>query len=133
VWAESIAVWKQSPLVGNGVNWFLNEAQASGNIAKWAYVGTGHNMVIDTLVKSGLVGLAVLVPVLLAAILATRALRVTSQQIACFGFLMAFFVTAMPEAVWALLPNLQLFPISGLVFVVLILNRQDERPAEVLP
>lgn len=133
VWAESIAVWKQSPLVGNGVNWFLNEAQESGNIAKWAYVGTGHNMVIDTLVKSGLVGLAVLVPVLLAAILATRALRVTSQQIACFGFLMAFFVTAMPEAVWALLPNLQLFPISGLVFVVLILNRQDERPAEVLP
>lgn len=126
VWTESIAVWQQSPLVGKGVYWFLNDAQQQGNIAKWAFVGTGHNMVIDTLVRSGLVGLAVLVPLLLAAVLATRALRVTGQQIAGFGFLMAFFVAATTEAVWALAPNLQLFPISGLVFVVLILNRYDE-------
>jgi hypothetical protein len=84
-------------------------------------------MVIDTLVRSGLVGLAVLVPLLLAAVLATRALRVTGQQIAAFGFLIAFFVAATTEAVWALSPNLQLFPISGLVFVVLILNRQDDQ------
>jgi O-antigen ligase len=127
VWTESISVWQQSPVVGKGVYWFLNEAQQQGNIAKWAFVGTGHNMVIDTLVRSGLVGLAVLVPLLLAAVLATRALRVTGQQIAAFGFLIAFFVAATTEAVWALSPNLQLFPISGLVFVVLILNRQDDQ------
>jgi O-antigen ligase len=129
VWSESIAVWQQSPVVGKGVYWFLNEAQQQGNIAKWAFVGTGHNMVIDTLVRSGLVGLAVLVPLLLAAVLATRTLRVTGQQIAGFGFLMAFFTAATTEAVWALGPNLQLFPISGLVFVVLILNRQDDQTA----
>ncbi|OBB73447.1 ligase [Mycobacterium sp. 852014-52144_SCH5372336] len=132
VWAESIRVWEQSPVVGMGVNWFLDDAQASGNIAKWAFVGTGHNMVIDTLVKSGLVGLAVLVPLLGAALAATRALRITSQQIACFGFLMAFFVAATTEAVWALLPNLQLFPISGLVFAVLIMSRRDDRSADGL-
>src|SRR4029079_14129652 len=65
VWAESLRVWQQSPVVGKGVNWFLEDAQAAGNIAKWAFVGTGHNMVVDTLVKSGLLGLAVLVLVLL--------------------------------------------------------------------
>ncbi|CAN5260018.1 hypothetical protein BH11ACT7_BH11ACT7_28030 [soil metagenome] len=127
VWAESIEVWQSSPLVGMGVNWFLDDAQALGNIAKWAFVGTGHNMVVDTLVKSGLVGLAVLVPLLLAAIFSTRSLRISSQQIACFGYLMAFFVAATAEAVWALLPNLQLFPISGMIFAVLIVTRHDDQ------
>ncbi|RAV15263.1 ligase [Mycolicibacterium sp. GF69] len=129
VWAESIRVWEQSPVFGMGVNWFLDTAQASANVAKWAFVGTGHNMVIDTLVKSGLLGLAVLVPLLVAAVAATRALRITSQQIACFGFLMAFFVAATTEAVWALLPNLQLFPISGMVFAVLVMSRRGDRSA----
>lgn len=125
VWVESLRVWQQSPVVGMGVNWFIDDAQTAANIAKWAFVGTGHNMVVDTLVKSGLVGLAVLVPVVVAAIASARAMRVTSQQIACFGFLMAFFVGAATEAIWAQLPNLQLFPISGLVFAVLILARDD--------
>lgn len=132
VWAESIGVWQSSPLVGMGVNWFLDDAQALGNIAKWAFVGTGHNMVVDTLVKSGLVGLAVLVPLLLAAIFSTRSLRISSQQIACFGYLMAFFVAATAEAVWALLPNLQLFPISGMIFAVLIVTRHDDQFVEGL-
>ncbi|MET0701158.1 MAG: O-antigen ligase family protein, partial [Mycobacterium sp.] len=94
IWAAGLGVWQQSPVVGLGVNWFMTDAQSTGNIAAWAYVGTGHNLVIDTLVKSGLLGLAVLVPVLLGAIFSTRALRVTNQQIAFFGFLAAFFVTA---------------------------------------
>lgn len=133
VWAESLKVWRESPVVGMGVNWFLETAQSSAEIAKWAFVGTGHNMVVDALVKSGLVGVAVLVPLLLAAIMSTRALRVATQQIACFGFLAAFFVGATTEAIWALLPNLQLFPISGLVFAVLIVTRHDTdvcRPME---
>lgn len=132
VWAESLKIWQQSPVVGMGVNWFLDDAQEYANIAKWAYVGTGHNMVVDTLVKSGLLGLATLVPLLLGAVLATRALKVTSQQIACFGFLTAFFVAATTEAVWALLPNLQLFPISGLIFAVLVLNRGGDEAREGL-
>jgi hypothetical protein len=130
IWANSIVEWSHSPLTGLGVNWFMTDAQSTGNIAAWAYVGTGHNLAIDTLVKSGLIGLAILVPVLLGAILAARSLPDTSQQIACFGFLMGFFVAATTEAVWALLPNLQLFPISGLVFAMLILNRHGDR-AEV--
>jgi O-antigen ligase len=117
-------------VVGLGVNWFMTVAQSTGNVAAWAYVGTGHNLAIDTLVKSGLIGLAVLAPVVVGAIMSARALRVTSQQIACFGFLMAFFVAATTEAVWALLPNLQLFPISGLVFAVLILTRHGDRAVE---
>lgn len=126
VWAESLKVWQQSPTVGMGVNWFLNDAQQAANIAKWAYVGTGHNMVVDTLVKSGLLGLAVLTLLLVAAIKSTRALRIPSQQIACFGYLIAFFVAATTEAVWALLPNLQLFPISGLIFAVMIVTRHED-------
>lgn len=125
VWSQSLDVWRQSPVVGMGVNWFLEDAQALSNVAKWAFVGTGHNLAVDTLVKSGLVGLGVLIPLLVIAILSARALRDVDQQIACFGFLMAFFVAATTEAVWALLPNLQLFPISGLVFAVLILTRHD--------
>jgi O-antigen ligase len=130
VWAESLKVWQQSPVIGLGVNWFLVDAQAAANIAKWAYVGTGHNMVVDTLVKSGLLGLAAVVLLLLVAIKSTRALRVTRYQVACFGFLMAFFVAATTEAVWALLPNLQLFPISGLIFAVLIVTRHDDTGVE---
>jgi O-antigen ligase len=133
VWAESLEVWHESVLVGMGINWFLDDAQQYANIAKWAYVGTGHNMVVDTLVKSGLLGLAALVPLLVGAVLATRALKITAAQIACFGFLAAFFVAATTEAVWALLPNLQLFPISGMIFAVLILSRRDDPVDQGLP
>lgn len=86
----SLKIWHESVLVGMGINWFLEDAQQYANIAKWAYVGTGHNMVVDTLVKSGLLGLAALVPLLVGAVLATRALKITAAQIACFGFLAAF-------------------------------------------
>ena len=130
IWVAALDVWRQSPMFGFGVNWFLTDAQATGNVAAWAYVGTGHNFVIDTLVKSGLLGIAVLAPVLLGAIFVTRGLRVGNQQIACFGFMMAFFVIATTEAVWALLPNLQLFPISGLIFAVLIVNSHGVRAVE---
>ena len=127
VWAASLGVWRESPWVGLGVNWFLTDARLSANTASWAFVGTGHNLVVDTLVKTGLLGLGVLVPVFLAALFSTRALRVTSHQIACFGYLIAFFVAATTEAVWTLLPNLQIFQISGLIFAVLILARPDGR------
>lgn len=130
VWASALKVWEQSPLVGMGVNWFLTGAQASANSAAWAYVGTGHNITVDTLVKSGALGVAVLAPVLLAAIWSARRLQVSNQQIACFGYLVAFFVFATTEAVWSLLPNLQLFPISGMVFAVLILTRHRGQDGE---
>lgn len=120
IWTSALKIWEQSPLVGMGVNWFLTGARQSANTAAWAYVGTGHNITVDTLVKSGLIGLAVLAPVMVAAVWSTRSLRARSQQIAYFGYLVAFFVIATTEAVWSLLPNLQLFPISGMVFAVLI-------------
>ncbi|AFM16085.1 lipid A core-O-antigen ligase-like enyme [Mycolicibacterium chubuense NBB4] len=132
VWAASLGVWQHSPLVGLGVNWFLTDAKYSANVAVWAYVGTGHNLVVDTLVKSGVIGVVILAPVLVTAIVAARALRLTNQQIALFGYLGAFFVAAATEAVWALLPNLQLFPISGLIFAMLILSRHGDRAEEGL-
>ncbi|MBX7450655.1 O-antigen ligase family protein [Mycolicibacterium sp. 3033] len=122
VWVASLAQWQQSPLVGFGVNWFLIDAQSNANVAAWAYVGTGHNLVVDTLVKSGVVGLAVLAPVMVIAILSARTLA-GGQQIALLGYLSAFFVAASTEAEWALLPNLQLFPISGMIFAMLVLAR----------
>lgn len=130
VWASALKIWEKSPLVGMGVNWFLTDAKASANSASWAYVGTGHNITIDTLVKSGVIGLVVLAPVLLAAVWSARGLRVGNQQIACLGYLVAFFVIATTEAVWSLLPNLQLFPISGMVFAVLIVTRHRGQAGE---
>lgn len=132
VWVASLAEWQRSPLVGLGVNWFLTDAQSNANVAAWAYVGTGHNLIIDTLVKSGVIGVAVLAPVIVLAILAARALPAMNQQIALFGYLGAFFVAASTEAVWALLPNLQLFPISGMIFAMLILSRYS-RPVAQAP
>lgn len=132
VWAACLDVWKQSPLVGQGINWFLTDAQATGNLQIWAYVGTGHNIAIDELVKSGLIGLALLVLVFVASIIAARSLRVRNEQLACFGFLISFFVIATEEAVWSLLPNMQLFPISGLIFVMLIVGSPGDESEEFL-
>jgi len=129
VWAESLHIWQQAPLVGVGFNWYLIEAQVASEITVWAFVGTGHNLVIDTLTRYGLAGLAVLAPMWIIAIVATRALRATNEQMAFFGYLMAFFLAATTEALWDLWPNISLFPISGLIFIVLVLAR-DDKPAE---
>lgn len=132
VWASSLDVWKESPVLGLGVNWFLTEAQATANLHSWAYVGTGHNVVMDNLVKSGVVGVLLLLLIFVASIAAARSLRVRAEQIACFGFLIAYFVIATEEAVWTLLPNIQLFPISGLIFVMLIVGRRGDESEEFL-
>ncbi len=124
VWVSALQVWERSPVFGQGVNWFLTDAQETGNDAVWAFVGTGHNVLIETLVKSGLIGVAVLVPVLVGALVSVRALTIRTQQIACFGYLFVFLIVATTEAVWTLLPNVGLFPISGLIFAVLVLARR---------
>ncbi|MED5814331.1 O-antigen ligase family protein [Mycolicibacterium sp. 050232] len=126
VWASSLDVWKESPVFGLGVNWFLTDAQTTANLHSWAYVGTGHNVAMDQLVKSGLVGLTLLILVFATALVSARSLRVRNEQLACFGFLIAYFVIATEEAVWSLLPNIQLFPISGLIFVMLIVGQRSD-------
>jgi O-antigen ligase len=133
IWEGGLRVWQQSPVVGMGFNWFLTDAQLSAEPATWASAGTGHNLVVDTLVRSGLAGLAVVAPLFVVALFVTRRLRINSQQMACFGYLMAIFVLATTEAVWDLWPNSQLFPISGLIFAVLIMARTGDRGEEGPP
>lgn len=123
VWAASLSAWQESRLLGLGVNWFSTGALSSADTAHWARVGTGHNLVIDTLVTSGLAGLCVLVLVMLAAVRSARTLRIASHQIACFGYLIAFLIASTTEAIWTLLPNVELFPITGFVFAVLLVTR----------
>jgi hypothetical protein len=89
----------------------------------------GHNLVVDALVKSGLLGLCILALVLWAAIRSTRAIEVSSHQIACFGYLIAFLVISATEAIW-IPPTLQLFPVVGLVFAVVIFSRYDVQATE---
>jgi O-antigen ligase len=125
VWAESLSAWQESRLFGLGINWFTTAIQSSASVAGWGYVRSGHNLVINTLVTSGLVGICVLVLLLLAAMRSTLALDVTSHQIACFGYLIAFLLISTTEAIWILLPNTELFPVVGLVFAVLIVARHD--------
>jgi O-antigen ligase len=123
VWAESLSAWQESRLFGVGINWFATAVQTSASVATWGYLRSGHNLLINTLVTSGLVGVCLVVLLLLAAIRSTLALEVTSHQIACFGYLIAFLVLSTTEAIWILLPNTELFPVVGLVFAVLLVAR----------
>lgn len=131
IWSGALDLWRQSPLVGSGYNFFLTHGQEDAETILWAGMGTGHNILIDTLVKFGLTGLAFLVPIWIGATLVTGTLRVHREQIACFGYLIAFFVLAMTEAVWNLWPNIQQFPTSALVFAAILMSRSSDEHAEV--
>ena len=133
IWSTALRWIQESPIVGMGFNWFLTYGPLTRETAVWANFGTGHNILIDTLVKTGLVGVALLMPIWLRAIVAAGAFRVTNVQIACFGYLIAFFVMATLEAVWDLWPTIQQFPTSGLIFATLIMARDgDEATRETV-
>jgi O-antigen ligase len=131
IWAVSLHAWEESRLVGLGIDWFTTTAKSLPIFANWDDLSDvwipphGHNLVVDTLVKSGLVGICLVVLVLLAAIRSTRSLDISSHQIACFGYLIVFLVISVTEAIWVLLPNYEMFPLAGLVFAVLIAARHD--------
>lgn len=126
IWAASVRIWRESPLFGKGFDWFANDAQYSAEIANWAFVGTGHNIVMDTLVKTGLVGMAAVVPLFIIAIRFARSSPIVNQQIAIFGFLIGYFVIATTEAAWDLWPNVQLFPISAMIFAIIAVARDSD-------
>jgi O-antigen ligase len=121
IWQGALELWRHSPFVGSGFNWFLTNGQKSAEIAVWASAGTGHNILVDTLVKFGVLGVATLLPIWIGAICATRTMSVTSEQIACFGYLITFFIMAMAEAVWDVWPNTQQFPTSALIFATILM------------
>jgi hypothetical protein len=125
MWADGISYWQESRLVGLGINWFTNGAASSGNVGSWVSLGSAHNLTVDTLIKSGLVGIGIFIVLLWVATRSTRGLEVLRHQIACFGYLIAFLVVSCTEAVWTLLPNVPLYPVVGLVFSVLILLRHN--------
>jgi O-antigen ligase len=120
IWTASLSEWEESRWVGLGIDWFRVTETPGPYFSRWALMGTGHNLVVDTLVRSGLVGVCLLALVLLAAIRSTRRLDILRHQVACFGYLIAFLVISCTEATWVLLPNIQLFPVAGLVFAVVI-------------
>ena len=128
IWAEGLRAWQESRLVGLGVSFFETDATSSGSTWQWAYVGAGHNLVIDTLVKSGLVGICLIALVLLYALYSVRELTVTSQQIACFGYLITFLVLSTTETIWTQFPYVELFPVVGLVIAVMIARRPNAGP-----
>ena len=128
LWEASLSAWQESRWFGLGINWF-KRAQSSVPVVDGTYATSGHNLVINTLVTSGLVGICVLVLVLLAAMRSTLAFDVTSHQIACFGYLIAFLVASTTEAIWISLPNSELFPVVGLVYAVVIATRHNGEAA----
>jgi O-Antigen ligase len=125
-WATSLSLWQESRLVGLGINFKFMGRGYSLNPGVWAF-HHGHNLVVDTLVRSGLVGICVLVLVLLAAIRSTRAFDVSSHQIAFFGYLIAFLVASCTEPNWTLIPTMPLFPVVGLVFAVVICRPRNAK------
>ena len=132
IWLGGLDLWRQSPVVGSGYNWFLTHGQSEAETVLWAGMGTGHNILIDTLIKFGLAGLAFLVPIWVGAIVRTGTLRVKTEQVALFGYLIAFFVLSMTEAVWHMWPNIQQFPTSTLIFATLLMAR-DRGPSVERP
>lgn len=123
IWAQALQQWQHSPIFGLGFKWFRTYAQWQAEFVVWASGGTGHSNLVDTLVRSGLVGVALLAPIWIGAIFAGRAMPVPSEQIACFGYLIAFFALSATEAMWDLWPNTQQFPTSGLIFATFLLAR----------
>src|SRR6187551_3743626 len=64
IWATSLSAWKESRLVGLGIEWFETTATSVRYFGDWGHTDTvqhGHNLVVDTLVRSGLVGICLLV------------------------------------------------------------------------
>ncbi|MFG1930094.1 O-antigen ligase family protein [Mycobacterium sp. NPDC048908] len=118
-WTATLQAWQVSRLVGLGPDWFTTTTASWERPGSWAF-RSGHNLVIDTLAKSGLVGICLLALVLLCATCAACVLDIPHQQIACFGYLIAFLIEASTETTWFLLPSMSLFPVVGLVFAVLI-------------
>ncbi|MBB2992026.1 hypothetical protein FHR72_003522 [Mycolicibacterium iranicum] len=130
IWAGGLDLWQQSRVLGSGYNWFMTHGQSQAEVVLWAGAGTGHNILVDTLVKFGLAGLAVLLPIWIGAIYRTGTMRVRTEQVALFGYLVAFFVLSMTEAVWNLWPNSQQFPTSALIFATVLMARNRDRVAE---
>jgi O-antigen ligase len=65
MWPEFLSLWPQSPMFGVGTAEIL-DAVRSGVLPPWA--STGHNQYIDTLVRYGVVGLALSTGLLLLAV-----------------------------------------------------------------
>jgi hypothetical protein len=127
-WATGLSEWQKSPLVGKGINFVAGLSYGYDSISSSWDFHHGHNLFVDTLLRSGLVGICVLLLVLLAAIRSTRAFDVSSHQIAFFGYLITFLVASSTEAIWVLIPTKPLFPVVGLVFAVLICRELGRRP-----
>lgn len=123
IWAQALQLWHSSPIVGMGFNWFMAYGQSATEVVLWAAPGTGHNILVDTLIKSGLASVLTLLTIWIRALFVIRATPAVNEQIAGFSFLIALFGTAMTEAVWSMWPNVQQFPISGLIFATLVLTR----------
>lgn len=130
IWSGALKLWQQSPLVGSGFNWFLVSGQSREEIVVWAGAGTGHNILVDSLVKFGVIGVITLIPIWIGAIWATRRMHVVREQVGCFGYLTAFFIMAMTEAVWGMWPNTQQFPTSGLIFATILMARNGYQTGE---
>jgi O-antigen ligase len=134
IWTASLRAWKESPVVGLGIDWFTTTARSLPYFVSWENLAAGngaflpphgHNLMVDTLVRSGLVGICLLILVLLAATRSARAMHGSNQQIACFGFLIVFLSVSSTEAIWVLLPDVDLFPVVGLVLAVIIAARKN--------
>ena len=87
VWATFWNLWWSSPLVGVGGDGIANAIQGDGLLGGWAT--HGHNIFVDPLARSGLLGLLPLLIALLSALILTlRAAEVGRQAglvvLACF-------------------------------------------------
>ena len=116
----------ESPLFGKGFDWFANDAQYSAEIANWAFVGTGHNIVMDTLVKTGLVGMAAVVPCSSSPSGSPVRHPSSTSRSPSSDSSSAISSSPPPRRPGTLWPNVQLFPISAMIFAIIAVARDSD-------
>ena len=126
VWATFWNLWWSSPLVGVGGEGIATAIQGDGLLGGWAT--HGHNIFIDPLARSGLLGLLPLLTALLSALIVTlRAAEVGRQ--AGLTVLACFLAIGITEDVvdWRYL-GIQAFPLLLAAMLGVGATLQRKRP-----
>jgi len=93
IWSGTKELWQASPWLGSGSNVFEISRLLSGNISEYGF--TGHNLVLDTLAKGGLIALGLLA--LLFQVSVNRSLVLDKGFPRIFNYLLTFLLVGFLE------------------------------------
>lgn len=125
VWPEFLSLWSRNPILGAGEQ-VIDEAVDAGSLPGWA--DQGHNILIDTFVRYGVLGLVIALAFLgIGALVCVRGARL--GQGLSLALVAALLVSCMGDLglVWP-------YPTEGmsmLILGVLLARRREDVPGPV--